>query len=44
MFRSLMLVAYSLLQAILLVLLLVSMLTGLVVLIHIAPSLVGACS
>ena len=36
--------AYSFLQAILLVLLLIAMLTRLAVLIHVAPSLVGACS
>ena len=44
MFRALLLVTYSFLQTILFVLLLIAMLTGLVVLIHVTPSLVGACS
>ena len=44
MFRALLPVAYSFLQSILLVLLLIAMLTGLLVLIDVAPSLVGACS
>ena len=43
-FRALLPMAYSFLKAILLVLLLIVMLIGLVVLIHVIPSLVGACS
>ena len=44
MFRALLPMVYSFLQAILLALLLIMTLIGLVVLIHVTPSLVGACS